>query len=90
MGNNRSRPLSNFRCNAKAFAQFHTTHLFPVPIPVPSSVHRPEVLETCHDRLGLVFENCAKGNRFPDVARTPHDCAFTFKSTLAGPSGKNR
>ena len=43
MGNNRSGPLSNVRCNAKALAQFYTAHLFPVPLPVlvAASVHRP-------------------------------------------------
>ena len=32
---NRSRPLSWLRCNVKAYTNFHITHLFPVPVPVP-------------------------------------------------------
>ena len=40
MGKNRSGRLSYFVCNVKAFRQFHTTHLFVVPVlvSVPAGV----------------------------------------------------
>ena len=34
MGVNRSGSLSWFKCNVKVSTQFHTTHLFPVPVSV--------------------------------------------------------
>ena len=50
MGNNKSRPLSWFRCNVKASTQFHTTLLFPVPVP-SASVNTPLEVSMLH--LGL-------------------------------------
>ena len=48
----------------------------------------PWILLTPRSRYS---KNCAKRNRFLSVARILHDGGFfTFKSTLAGPSGKNR
>ena len=37
MGDGGPWPLSCFRCNMKASAKFHTTHLFPVPVPISVS-----------------------------------------------------
>ena len=54
-GRNRDRDQNNggqfqyqSRCKLKASTQFHTTHLFPVPISVPASVNTPLVLVPVH------------------------------------------
>ena len=54
-GRNRNRDQNNggqfqyqSRCNLKASTEFHTTHLFPVPISVPASVNTPLVLAPVH------------------------------------------
>ena len=43
-GDNRCQAVSWLRCNVKALTQFYATHLFPVPVSVPSSVNTPSEL----------------------------------------------
>ena len=77
----------------------------PSPTPSPSSFIIVSVVTKCltgtmgvEPTFGMCKQafrsryskNCEKKNRFPDVACIPYDGGFTFKSTLAGPSGKNR
>ena len=56
IGDNRSLPLSWFKCNVEASTKAHTTNLFPVPVPVwvPASVNTLNGLWTHLHRNSIV------------------------------------